>query len=367
MKRVGFLGGGQLAQMLSLAAVSLGCETVFLEPDPQAPAQKVARGIFAPYTDSQGLQRLAEASDVITLEFENVPELALAQLSSQVPVYPNPQLFQLSRNRLREKDALQRAGLQVAPYVANPSLSQAAQALAQVGGRGILKTAELGYDGKGQIRVNSLPELEQAIAQMSGETVLESLAPFVRELSIQVARNPSGEIALSGVVENVHVGGILRRSIYPAQSAPKTTQEARELARNLAEQWQLVGLLTLELFELPDGQLWVNEMAPRVHNSGHLTQNGGNISQFEAQIRAVCDLPLHDFAPAITCGMVNILGWDGPEPDWQAILRIPGTHLHWYGKSNRLGRKLGHINVVGEDQLIERMQAVETLLYGSFA
>jgi 5-(carboxyamino)imidazole ribonucleotide synthase len=385
---IGILGGGQLAQMLSMAATELGFLTAFIDPDPHAPAQKVSNHIQAAFNNPETLLLLSQAAQVVTLEFENVPDQVLEQLEHSVLVYPAKEIFKISRNRVLEKKALVVAGLQVAPYWAILGEPQLEGALAGVGGKGILKTAELGYDGKGQKRVSSEAELRAAWLEL-GEVpcVLEGIVPFVRELSVQVARNPQGEMAVSGVVHNTHVGGILRRSVFGNQLEDVTRDLAQNMAQNmartLAEKWNVVGLLTLELFELADGTLLVNEIAPRVHNSGHLTQNGGGISQFEAQIRAVTGLPLRDFAPALPCMMVNILGWqEGQEPDWSAILRIPGTHLHLYGKQNRPGRKLGHVNIVAGSsatpnlsqnlsqnlqQMLERGAAVERLLFGEVA
>lgn len=383
---IGILGGGQLAMMLSIAATELGFLTAFIDPDPHAPAQKVSNHIESAFANPETLLLLAQAAQVITLEFENVPDQVLEQLEHSVLVYPAKEIFKISRNRVLEKKALVVAGLQVAPYWAILGGPQLEGALVGVGGKGILKTAELGYDGKGQKRVSSEAELRAAWLEL-GEVpcVLEGIVPFIRELSVQVARNPQGEIAVSGVYHNTHVAGILRRSVFGDHLEDGTRENAQNMARTLAEKWNVVGLLTLELFELADGTLLVNEIAPRVHNSGHLTQNGGNISQFEAQIRAVTGLPLRDFAPGLPCMMVNVLGWEeGCEPDWSAILRIPGTHLHLYGKKNRAGRKLGHVNIVASSrgsgssgaglsvreqisEMLERGAMVERLLFGQVA
>jgi len=303
---------------------------------------------------------------VVTLEFENVPLSTLETLERGVAVYPAKELFQISRNRILEKKALTVAGLEVAPYWAILDENQLEGGLNHVSGTGILKTAELGYDGKGQRRVSSELELLEGFEELGGvPCVLEGVVPFVRELSVQVARNAHGEVGVSGVYENVHVGGVLKRSVWPSSASDDTQNKAQEMALELAQKWNLVGLLTLELFEFPSGSLVVNEIAPRVHNSGHLTLNGGGISQFEVQIRAVAGLPLHDFAPLVPCAMVNVLGWeDGFEPDWSEILRLEGVYMHLYGKRNRPGRKMGHVNVVGTKGLLERVEQVEALLYG---
>ncbi|MBB6099419.1 5-(carboxyamino)imidazole ribonucleotide synthase [Deinobacterium chartae] len=362
---VGFLGGGQLAQMLALRAASMGYKTAFLEPDPHAPAAQVSERVGFGFAEAD-LEALAARCDVITVEFENVPPEALAFLEARVPVRPAGELFRVSRHRALEKHALAALGLPTAPYRVLAPGDDVAGVLGAVGGRGILKTAELGYDGKGQRRVASEAELAAALAELNVPCVLEGYVDFVRELSIQVARNPSGELAFSGLVENLHAGGILRRSVYPAAASEETELAARQYARTLAEAWRLEGLLTLELFELEDGSLRVNEIAPRVHNSGHLTQDGGGASQFEMQLRAALDLPLADFAPQLPCVMVNILGWpeDQPEPAWEEIVRLPGARLHLYGKAHRPGRKLGHVNVVGKTraEVLEGAARVEAVL-----
>ncbi|WP_407540316.1 5-(carboxyamino)imidazole ribonucleotide synthase [Deinococcus radiomollis] len=364
---LGILGGGQLAQMIALAALPLGVRCVVLEPDALAPARLCVEHIQAPYTDPAGLARLA-GCDAVTLEFENVPVEATSVLNGQVPLRPSPAVLHLSKHRGREKAALQDAGASVAPYRMIESEADLEGALGAVGGQGILKTAELGYDGKGQARVRSEQELHAAWTELGGVAcVLEGLVPFVREVSLGVARGPDGTLSFGPLVENAHAGGILRRSVYPAQSSPDTAEQARTLAGAVAEAWDVVGLITLEFFELATGELIVNEVAPRVHNSGHLTQDGGGVSQFEAAARAALGLPLQDFLPLHPCGMVNILGWEeGREPDWAALDSIPGTHLHLYHKANKPGRKLGHVNVVGQTrgEVLAGMERVGRVLEG---
>ena len=359
---IGILGGGQLGQMLAVAAGRLGYRTAFLEPDPLAPAASFSRQIQAAFDDEDAIFQLESLAQVITLEFENVPAPTLEGLER--PLRPAAAICRLASDRRLEKKALEQAGLPVAPYrVLDPQDDDLVlqRALSELGS-GLLKTATLGYDGHGQARVSDLAELREALGRQ-GPSVLEQAAPFTRELSVQVARNPSGQVALSGVIENLHEGGILRRSHYPPQASPQVQERARELARRLANAWSLEGLLTLELFELPDGSLLVNELAPRVHNSGHLSLDGGGFSQFEIQIRAVCDLPLLDFAPEREVFMINLLGWPSPEqePDLAALLRLPGTHLHLYGKRWRPLRKLGHVNVTGP-QAAEIAAEVSALL-----
>lgn len=366
---LGILGGGQLAQMLALAALPLGVRVVVLEPDPHAPARLCAEHLHAPYTDPAGLARLAECS-AVTLEFENVPTEALAALAGRVPVRPGAALLERTKHRAREKEALRAAGVQTAPFVIIESAADLQGALAAVGGRGILKTSELGYDGKGQARVNSDAELSAAWAAMNGAAcVLEGWVPFVREVSLGVARTAAGQVAFGPLIENVHRDGILRTSLFPATDAATLEPQARQLARACAESWGLEGLMTLEFFVLDGGELVVNEVAPRVHNSGHLTQDGGGLSQFEAQVRAVLGLPLTDWRPLHPTAMVNIVGaadaaGEPLHPDWNGIDALPGTHLHLYHKAWRAGRKLGHVNLVAADAgtLTARLAELEGLV-----
>lgn len=370
-RTLGILGGGQLAQMLALAALPLGVRVVVLEPDAQAPARLCAEHLCAPYTDPAGLERLA-ACDAVTLEFENVPVEALDALRGRVPVRPGAALLSRSKHRAREKEALRAAGAQTAPFVVAQSEADLQGALEQVGGRGILKTSELGYDGKGQRRVNTPDELRAAWTELGGvPCVLEGLVSFTREVSLAVARSAAGQVAFGPLVENIHRDGILRTSVFPANVPEGTEAQARETARAVAEAWGLEGLLTLEFFQLPDGTLLVNEVAPRVHNSGHLTQDGGGVSQFEAQVRAVLGLPLSDFAPLHPCAMVNWVGVapvnepeGGAQPDWDAIDALEGTRVHLYHKAWRAGRKLGHVNLVGPDMetLRTRLDTLERLI-----
>ena len=363
---LGILGGGQLAQMLALAALPLGVRCVVLEPDALAPARLCAEHLHAAYTDPAALDRLAQCS-AVTLEFENVPVQVTTLLSGRLPLRPAPAVLHLSKHRGREKVALEAARARTAPYRLIETRADLAGALERVGGQGILKTAELGYDGHGQTRVGSETELRAAWAELGGvPCVLEGLVAFVREVSLGVARGPDGHVSFGPLVENVHVNGILRRSVYPASSSPETQVRARSIARAVAEAWTVEGLITLEFFELPGGELMVNEVAPRVHNSGHLTQDSGGVSQFEAAVRCALGLPLQDFLPLLPCGMVNILGReDGQEPDWQALDRLPGTHLHLYHKASKPGRKLGHVNVVAHtrEEVLAGLDAVEGILY----
>ncbi|RTR30238.1 5-(carboxyamino)imidazole ribonucleotide synthase [Deinococcus radiophilus] len=367
-RTLGILGGGQLAQMLALAAIPLGVRVVALEPDPQAGARLCAEHLCVPYTDPAGLARLAKC-DAVTLEFENVPLEALDFLEGRVPVRPGRGLLAHSKHRAREKEGLRAAGAGTADFAVIEAESDLAGALAQLGGQGILKTSELGYDGKGQRRVQSDAELRAAWDDLGRvPCVLEGLVPFTREVSLGVARTASGNLAFGPLVENVHRDGILRTSVYTGGDQ-RAEAQAREIARAVAEAWGLEGLMTLEFFELPGGELLVNEVAPRVHNSGHLTQDGGGVSQFAAQVRAVLGLPLQGWKPPLPTAMVNVVGVDGLdgqalEPDWGAIDALPGTQIHLYHKAHRQGRKLGHVNLTAPDAetLRSRLAELERLI-----
>lgn len=364
-KTLGILGGGQLAQMLALAAIPLGVRVVALEPDPQAGARLCAKHLQAPYTDPAGLARLAEC-DAVTLEFENVPVEALEYLQGRVPVRPGAGLLAHSKHRAREKEGLRAAGVGTADWVTVETEDDLTGALERVSGAGILKTSELGYDGKGQRRVSSEAELTAAWDDLGRvPCVLEGLVPFVREVSLGVARTSGGALAFGPLVENAHRDGILRTSVYLGADQQAAAQ-AREMARRVAEAWGLEGLMTLEFFELASGELLVNEVAPRVHNSGHLTQDGGGLSQFGAQVRAVLGLPLADWTPLHPTAMVNWVGAEdeAAQPDWAAIDALPGTHIHLYHKAWRSGRKLGHVNLTAPDAetLRERLAQLERLI-----
>ncbi|GHF47835.1 5-(carboxyamino)imidazole ribonucleotide synthase [Deinococcus metalli] len=366
---LGILGGGQLAQMLALATLPLGVRVTVLEPDPLAPARLCADHLCAPYTDAAGLDALA-ACDAVTLEFENVPVAALDGLRGRVPVRPGAGLLERSKHRAREKEALRAAGARTAPFVVIEEPAALQGALRAVGGHGILKTSELGYDGKGQRRVVSDHALGAAWDEFGGvPCVLEGVVPFEREVSLGVARTPGGQVAFGPLVENVHRGGILRTSVFPAAVPDGVEAAAREQARAVADAWGLEGLMTLEFFQLQGSTLLVNEVAPRVHNSGHLTQDGGGISQFEAQVRAVLGRPLTDWRPLHPCAMVNVVGVVSPdgealEPDWAGIDALEGTRVHLYHKAWRAGRKLGHVNLVAPDvsTLRARLAQLETLI-----
>ncbi|HWG85101.1 MAG TPA: 5-(carboxyamino)imidazole ribonucleotide synthase [Deinococcales bacterium] len=348
---IGILGGGQLARMLALAARPLGYRVVVLDPDPACPAAGPSdRVIAAPYDDPTGLASLADAADVVTLEFENVPGDALARLEERLPVRPGRRVLETARDRRAEKGFLQSCGVPVAAWAPVEDEAGLAAALERVALPGILKTATLGYDGKGQARVGSAGELRDAWRALGERPcVLEAVVPFEREVSVIVARSAGGEEAAYPPFENEHSGGILDLTTWPAALNERTANEATAAALAAARALDLAGLLCVEFFVLPDGGILANEMAPRPHNSGHLSIEAAATSQFEQAVRAACGLPLGPVTPRSPAAMANLLGdlWEGGEPDWTPALATPGAHLHLYGKREaRPGRKMGHLTVL---------------------
>ena len=335
--------------MLAVAARPMGYRVVVLDPDANCPAAPVADEVIAAaFDDAAALERLALACQVITLEFENVPADGLALLEARVPVRPGRRVLETARDRIAEKTFVNAAGAATAPWAAvrsDADLDAAAQA---VGFPAILKTATLGYDGKGQARVHSPAELREAFARFATPCVLEGVVAFALELSVIVARSATGETGVFAPFENRHANGILDATLWPAESSPATLLEAQRVAVQLAEALEVMGLLTVEFFVTGDDRVLVNELAPRPHNSGHLTIEASPTSQFEQAIRAVCGLPLGKTMPVRAAAMLNVLGnlWDANEPRWHPALEVAGTKLHLYGKRDaRPGRKMGHITV----------------------
>jgi 5-(carboxyamino)imidazole ribonucleotide synthase len=347
---LGVLGGGQLGRMFCVAARTMGYRLAVLDPDPNSPAGQLAdHHILADYTDSDALDKLAALCDVVTTEFENVPAQSLRQLAAECAVFPAPEALEIAQNRNREKQYALEAGLLPVPNVAIDNESQLQAALAEIGLPAILKSATLGYDGKGQVIVNSEQELQDAWQGMGQvECVLEKKIDLALEVSAIVARNDNGASCFP-VAENQHRNGVLHISIVPARAAGSIIEQARAQALRLAEALDYIGVLAVEFFVAKDGTLYFNEMAPRPHNSGHYTKDACVTSQFEQQVRMVCGLPPGDTRLLSPVVMVNMLGdlWD---PDWSAILSRPEVKLHLYGKKHaRPGRKMGHFNVLSED------------------
>ena len=354
--RVGVLGGGQLGWMLARAGDPLGIRCRFLDPSPEAPAGRAGELVVGAYDDPAALDRFADGLTLVTYEFENVPVGSAQRLAARARVLPPPQALEVSQDRLTEKRFLESAGISVAPWRPVASLADLGRAVAELGCPAVLKTRRLGYDGKGQHVIQAPGDAARAWAQLGdAPLVLESFVRFDRELSILAVRGQDGATACYPLVENLHAGGILRRSLAPAGGvAPALQARAEEHARRVLETLGHVGVLAIELFQVGD-RLLANEMAPRVHNSGHWTIEGAETSQFENHLRAVAGLPLGQTAARGASAMLNLIG---ALPDPAAVLAIPGAHLHLYGKAPRPGRKLGHVTLRAADRAgLDRLRA----------
>jgi 5-(carboxyamino)imidazole ribonucleotide synthase len=344
---IGILGGGQLGRMLAIAAAQLGYRTHIYAPEASGPATEVsAFWTQAGYNDEGALERFASSVGVVTYEFENVPPAALDRIEARVPIRPGKRSLEVSRFRPSEKALVQSLGGRTAPYRTIESLPELRAAFEEIGGPAILKTSSLGYDGKGQVRLYRAEEVETAWPSVGqAPSVLEGFVRFDAEFSVLLCRAENGDNVVWDTPENRHVNGILDGSIVPAGAAIlEQASEAVALARKVADDLDHIGLLTLEFFATTDGPVF-NEMAPRVHNSGHWTIEGAVTSQFENHIRAICGLPLGSTARSGSrIEMRNLIGENAN--DWAEILRDPAAHLHLYGKHVRPGRKMGHVTRV---------------------
>lgn len=347
---IGILGGGQLGRMLSVAANRLGFRTHIFEPGANPPAGHVAdRVTTAGYDDVTALRAFAETVDVITYEFENIPTEALDALEALRPIRPGREALRVSQDRLVEKEFLQGLGLTTAPFADVSDMVSLEAALARIGTPAILKTRRFGYDGKGQARIMTPADAGQALADMAGApAILEGFVDFQFEVSVIAARGVTGEVACFDPGQNVHEGGILRTTIVPAKLRAMMQADAVLLAGRILNALEYVGVMGVELFVTPQG-LVVNEIAPRVHNSGHWTQQGCAVDQFEQHIRAVAGWPLGDGARYADVVMENLIGDDMDRVS--EIAREPGASLHLYGKADvKPGRKMGHVNrIVSRD------------------
>ena len=359
--RVGVVGGGQLGRMLGLAGTPLGCRFTFLDPSSEAGARSVGRLLVGAYDDEELLAELAAASDVVTYEFENVPATAARRVEESVPVFPPPRSLELTQDRASEKELFQRCNVGVAPYVLASGIRAVERGLEEVRLPAIVKTRREGYDGKGQVVVRSTSDIAALDDPMlDRDLLIERMVDLRRELSIIAVRGREGEVVTYPLVENLHHEGILRLSRAPASDVDGFVDQAERSARALMDELGHVGVLTVELFETHDGALLGNEMAPRVHNSGHWTIEGAETSQFENHLRAVTGRPLGSTAPRGFSAMVNLIG---ELPDPATVLRIDGAHLHLYDKEPRPGRKVGHITVRSdsEAQVEAALEAIEGL------
>ena len=343
---IGVLGGGQLGRMLAQAASRLGFDVAILEPEEGSPAARVAaRAIVAAYDDPAGLEALAEVADVVTFEFENVPAAALERLAARgVPTAPGARALAVAQDRVAEKSFLNSAGVHTVAFAHADSPESAAEAVAQIGAPALMKTRRDGYDGKGQHWVEHVSEAAAVFEALGGKPVIvEAPAAFVRELSVIAARGRDGEIAVYPLAENHHEGGVLRRTTAPAEVTADIAAQAERIAAQILAGLDYVGVIGIELFELADGRLLVNEIAPRVHNTGHWTMDGCEVDQFEQHIRAVAGWPLGPTHPLVRVEMLNLLG-DEVEA-WPKLAAEPEARLHLYGKREaKPGRKMGHVN-----------------------
>lgn len=355
--KVGILGAGQLARMMVLAGTPLGLNFRLFDPAADACAGALSALTLGSFHDTQALSQFAELCDVLTFDFENVPASTLEVLESTHRIVPNSRALAMTQDRLIEKQSCAELGIPVVRHAAVNSARQLADAIAEVGVPGILKTRRLGYDGKGQFRIRTAADAEAAFnALHQAPCVYERWVPFERELSLLTVRARDGSLGFYPLVENIHEHGILSVSIAPAQVDSGLTASARGYAKRVAEHFEYVGVFALEFFQI-DGALVLNEMAPRVHNSGHWSIEGARTSQFENHLRALADLPLGD-TQAI--GVSLMLNWVGNLPSRAAALTVPGLHWHEYGKLPREGRKLGHATLCAAD-LAELSSALDQL------
>ena len=348
---IGIIGGGQLGRMMAVAAKEAGFKIAVVEPTMDSPCGQVADiQIIAPYDDEAALEELAEVSDVITYEFENIDYDGLKRLTEIAYVPQGAELIRITQNRITEKAAIVEAGCPVAPYVVAQSYEQLIEQIDAIGFPCIVKTARGGYDGKGQQLLKTkedLPLCEQLFEHSA--CIAEAFVPFTKEISVIVQRNGQGDTKCLPVGENIHVHHILHETIVPARISEETTQKAMEAAIKIADHLQLIGTLAIEMFVLKDGEILINECAPRPHNSGHYSIEACNVSQFTQHIRAVCGWPLREpklWAPSI---MVNLLG-QHVVPLTKSIAKYPDWSIHLYGKTEaKVNRKMGHVTVMTED------------------
>ncbi len=347
---IGILGGGQLGRMLALAAARLGFRCHVFAPNPDSPAFDVVHRVTcADYTDTEALDRLAADVDLVTYEFENVPAETAAFLAARVPVLPDPAILATTQDRLAEKNFVISLGIPTAPFAAVSSSAELKAAVERVGQPAVLKTRRFGYDGKGQVTIKNGTDAEAAWREAGAQPgILEAFIPFEREVSVVAARGQTGAVECFDVTENEHRDHILKTSRVPATLSQQDAAQARRIVEIIAQKFGYVGVLAVEMFVLRKGELLVNEIAPRVHNSGHWTLDGASVSQFEQHIRAVAGWPL---AKAVRHGRVEMTNLIGREvEDYRRYLNLPGVAVHLYGKTAiRPGRKMGHVTRVFDD------------------
>ena len=348
---VGVLGSGQLGRMFAMAARRMGYRVHTYSPDTDTPTGQVADlEVTADYLDLDRVREFAEGVQVLSFEFENVPTETARAAAERTLVRPAGNVLHIAQHRLREKTFLSQAGFPVAPFEVVRSAADLNAAIVRIGSPAILKTAGFGYDGKGQVKISSVEEVEEAWMKLNtDEAVLEGFISFDKELSVVAARGLDGDFVPFDVFENRHANHILDLTICPADISPKTALEAKEIARGIMEKLDVVGVLCVEFFVASGDRLIVNELAPRPHNSGHLTIDACITCQFEQQLRAVCGLPLGSTDLLRPAAMLNLLGdlWEPEPPDWSAVCSLQDVKIHLYGKLEpRPGRKMGHLTVL---------------------
>ncbi len=349
-KTIGIIGGGQLGRMMALAAKEAGFRIAVLEPAEDAPCAQVADVVIqAPYNDKNALKQLSDVSDVITYEFENIDYEGLKELMETAYIPQGAELIRITQNRIYEKETITNAGVPVAPYHVVRTKSDLSQGIEKLGLPAVLKTARGGYDGKGQFVLKEVEQADEAAALLQhGECVLEQWVPFEKEISVIVTRNPEGETAYFPLAENIHVNNILHESIVPARISEQTKQEAQKAAEQIASALSLVGTLAVEMFVGHNGEIYINELAPRPHNSGHYTIEACGISQFGQHIRAICNWPLKSTELLKPSVMVNVLG-EHVKGVIQAIPEKPEWSIHLYGKDEaKEKRKMGHVTILAD-------------------
>ncbi|MFN3652553.1 MAG: 5-(carboxyamino)imidazole ribonucleotide synthase [Armatimonadota bacterium] len=360
--RIGVLGGGQLGWMLAMAGYRLGLRLRFLDPNPEAPAGMLAPLAVGELDDPAAVDRFADGLDLVTYELEQLPVETAARLAERLPVAPSLRALEVAQDRLREKQFAQRLGIPTAPFAPVTDAASLESAVRAIGLPAILKTCYGGYDGKGQQVLRRPGDLDEARPMLeAGRLILEGFVPFGRELSLISVRDRDGEMVFYPLVENEHSNGILACSLAPAPGvSPALQREAERCARALMEALDYVGTMTIELFDV-DGRLVLNEIAPRVHNSGHWTIEGAETSQFENHLRAIAGLPLGSTGLRGSAAMVNLVG---EAPPLAALLGVPGAAVHLYGKEPRPGRKLGHVTLTAgsAEVLAERLAAIRRLV-----
>lgn len=350
---IGVLGSGQLGRMFAIAARRMGYRVHTFSPEGDTPTGQVADvEIIGQYDDLDAVRQFASNVRVLTFEFENVPSVSVEAAAELVPVRPGGAVLHIAQNRLREKTFLAGKGFPVTPFAAVRSVEDLASALESIGLPSVLKTAGFGYDGKGQTKLRTPDDVSAVVAGgVREELVLEAFIDFACELSVVAARGVDGAFVDWGVIENVHSRHVLDVSVAPASVPPDVAEEAVRIARGVLESLDVVGVLCVEFFCTREGKLLVNELAPRPHNSGHLTFDACVTSQFEQQLRAVCGLPLGSTRLLRPAAMANLLGdlWEHGEPDWEAACAVPDVKIHLYGKMHpKPGRKMGHLTALAE-------------------